>query len=74
MDAGLPVQPWPFLNIGQRVVVEAGPLTGAEGIVVEMKKEYGLVVSITMLQRAVAVEVDRDWIRAIGPRVAKARF
>src|SRR5579884_2394274 len=51
--SGLRTQPWPFLQVGRRVVVERGPLAGTEGIVTEMKKEFRLVVSITMLQRSV---------------------
>jgi transcription termination/antitermination protein NusG len=58
--SGRPVQPWPFLKSGQRIRLQAGPLTGAEGIFLRVKDEYHLVVSITLLQRAVSVVVDKD--------------
>jgi transcription antitermination factor NusG len=61
----LPAQPWPFLRRGQRVVIERGALQGAEGLLVDDRKAYRLVVSITLLQRSVAVEIDRDWVRPI---------
>lgn len=58
--SGRPVQPWPFLRSGQRVRVQAGPLTGAEGIFLRVKDQCNLVVSITLLQRAVSVVVEKN--------------
>jgi transcription antitermination factor NusG len=62
--SGRPVQPWPFLSSGQRIRIEAGPLVGAEGIFLRVKNEYHLIVSITLLQRALSVVVERD---AVAP-------
>ena len=45
---------------GQRIRLQAGPLMGAEGIFLRVKDEYHLVVSITLLQRAVSVVVEKD--------------
>ena len=64
--SGLPMQPWPYLEVGRRVCIERGPLAGAEGVVVELKGQYRLVASISILQRSVAAEIDRDWIRPVG--------
>jgi transcriptional antiterminator NusG len=58
--SGRPVQPWPFLRTGQRIRLQSGPLVGAEGIFLRVKDEYHLVVSITLLQRAVSVVIERD--------------
>jgi transcription antitermination factor NusG len=63
--SGLPVQPWPYLEVGRRVSIDRGPLAGTEGIVVELKGRCRLVASITLLQRSVAAEIDRDWIRPL---------
>ena len=60
----LPTEPWPFLHAGQRVAIESGPLRGAEGLFVRTKNVDRLVVSISMLLRSVAVEIDAKWIRA----------
>jgi transcriptional antiterminator NusG len=65
-SSGLLVAPWPFLQVGQRVVIERGPLTGVEGILQEIRKTFRLVVSVGLLQRSVAAEVDRSWIRPVG--------
>jgi len=60
--SGLQVRPWPYLERGDRVRVEFGPLQGVEGIFFSEKNSARLVVSIEILKRSVAVEVDRDWI------------
>lgn len=58
--SGRAVQPWPFLKEGQRVRVQAGPLSGALGTLVRIKNDTRLIVSVTLLQRSVAVEIDQD--------------
>jgi len=50
--------PHPYLQIGRRVRVRNGPMAGLEGILQRRKEGLRLVVSIEMLMRAVAVEVD----------------
>jgi transcriptional antiterminator NusG len=66
-EAGRVAGPWPFLKAGQRVLIERGPLAGVEGILVDSRGGYRLVVSIALLQRSVAAEVDLDWVRPLGP-------
>jgi transcription antitermination factor NusG len=65
--SGLAAQPWPYLGIGCRVYLESGPLAGLEGIVTDTDKIYRLVVSVNLLQRSVAVEIDREWVRPLPP-------
>ena len=58
-DAQVPVLPHPYLKEGQRVRLTAGLLAGAEGILLRRNATKGLLVlSIHLLQRSVAVEVD----------------
>jgi transcription antitermination factor NusG len=70
--SGLKSQPWPHLAVGTRVLIEKGPLAGIEGTTLSIDKQYRLIVSIPLLQRSVAVEIDRQWARPItshtGPR------
>lgn len=54
---------WPFLSVSQDVLIDAGPLSGLRGKLVGFKSEWRLVVSVTLLQRSVAVVVERDWVR-----------
>lgn len=65
LKSDLPYLPWSSFAIGQRVVVERGPLMGLQGVLVDNRKPHRLVVSITMLQRSVAVEVDATWVRSL---------
>lgn len=65
VQAGLSRQPWPFLEIGSKVRVECGPLRGVEGILSGFRGERRLILSVTLLQRAVAVQVDEEWVRAL---------
>jgi len=65
VKSGLEAQPWPFLRLGQTVRVLQGPLRGVEGTLVAFKAGHRLVVSVTLLQRSVAVEVDHDWVTPI---------
>ena len=61
VGSGLKTEPWPYLHVGQKVRIERGSLEGVEGILVALKKPQRLVVSVTILQRSVAVEIDEDW-------------
>src|SRR5207244_11687765 len=56
---------WPFLRAGQKVTITRGPLLGVEGFLVSVKNQYRLVVSISLLQRSVAAEIDRDCVQPI---------
>lgn len=63
--SGLPNQPCPFVRIGDRVQIEAGPLRGVEGILVAIKAEHRLILSVTLLQRSVAVQIDSAFVRPV---------
>ena len=63
----LQAEPWPHLAAGARVMVETGPLAGIEGITLNVNKRHRLVVSIGLLQRSVAVELDRACVRPLLP-------
>lgn len=61
VNSKLPIGPHLFLQTGDRVRVAQGPLAGATGYVVRTES-HRLVVSITLLQRAVSVELAREWL------------
>lgn len=56
--SGLPHKPWPYLKVGDRVRIEAGPLRGLEGLLAEFQGNRQLVLCVTLLQRSVAVKID----------------
>jgi transcription antitermination factor NusG len=62
---GSVVRPWPFLQEGDRVRVDDGPLRNTEGILLRCGNEDHVVVSVTLLQRSVAVKIDRAWLTPI---------
>jgi transcription antitermination factor NusG len=63
--SGLSTMPWPYLEVGHVVRIEDGPLRGLTGIIVKIKSGLKLVLSVSLLQRSVAVEVDRSWVSSI---------
>ena len=52
------LEPHPYLKIGRRVRVRSGPMAGIEGILTRRKDRFRLVISIDLIMRSVAVEVD----------------
>jgi transcription antitermination factor NusG len=65
--ANLQVEPWECVRVGERVRIAYGPLRGAEGIVLMARNHQRFVISIPLLQRAVAVEMQADWLCAPHP-------
>jgi transcription antitermination factor NusG len=61
--SGLPSQPWPYLEVGEKVCIESGPLSGRQGVVLEFKGSKRLILSIALLQRSVAVEIEAWAVR-----------
>ncbi|HKD05113.1 MAG TPA: transcription termination/antitermination NusG family protein [Bryobacteraceae bacterium] len=63
VESGLAIQPHPFVGVGSKVCLREGPLAGLEGIVVGGDEANQLVVSVTLLQRSIAVTIQANWIR-----------
>ena len=58
LAGGVRAEPHPYLKVGRRVRVKYGPLAGAQGILVRRKDKFRVVLSIDLIMRSVAVEVD----------------
>lgn len=65
LRSGRGAEPCPFFCEGQRIRITCGSLEGQEGILLKKKNEWRMVVSITMLQRSVSVEIERERITSI---------
>jgi transcription antitermination factor NusG len=65
-----PVEPHLYLKEGDRVRIARGPLTGVEGILVRKKAALRLVISVDMLGRAAAMEIEGA---SIEPLVCQPR-
>jgi transcription antitermination factor NusG len=59
------LRPWPYVKIGQTVEIERGPLQGLSGIILRIKNVDRLIVSVSLLMRSVAVEMDQEWVRPL---------
>lgn len=65
VNSGQPLRPWPYVKIGQKVEIERGPLQGLSGVVIRIKNVDRLIVSVSLLMRSVAVEMDHEWVRPL---------
>jgi transcription antitermination factor NusG len=62
LRSGLNSEPWPYLREGDRVRIVNGSLSGIEGLLIRSKSEWRVVLSVDVLLRSIAVEVDREWL------------
>lgn len=67
IDSRLHVETHPYIQRGDRVRVKSGPLMGLEGILTRKKSVARLVVSMGVLGRSAAVEIDARNVERIGP-------
>jgi transcription antitermination factor NusG len=63
---GVDLAPHPYPPVGRKVQLREGPLRGVEGTILAHKGENKLLVSVSLLQRAVAVNVDLAWVDAVA--------
>jgi transcription antitermination factor NusG len=66
LNGGRLATPWPFLTVGRRVRIHSGPLQGLEGVLVKKKNICRFVLSLHLIQRAMAVEVSAADLEVIG--------
>lgn len=60
VSTGLRIEPCPYLEVGQLIRIEDGALSGVEGILTAFRGAHRIVVSISLLRRSVALEIDRS--------------
>lgn len=63
------VEPHPYLKVGERVRITAGPMAGVEGILVRKKNEFRFVLTLDAIMRSVAVEVDASDLEPVEATV-----
>lgn len=74
MKSGIHLEPWPYVEIGERVRIKDDVLDGMEGILTSFKGSHRVVINVTLLRRSVALEIDRARITPLGsPRTEPAR-
>jgi len=66
VSSGACAEPWPYLEVGTKVRFENGALQGLTGILIHVKGNHRIVVSVSLLRRSVAVEIDRECVSAFS--------
>jgi len=61
------IEPHPLVEIGDKVRIIAGAMTGMEGILIRKKNELRVVLKVALLERSMAVEVTTEDIESVGP-------
>jgi transcription antitermination factor NusG len=65
LDNEICAEPYPFLRVGRKVRVVRGPMAGAEGILARKKDKFRVVISVEVLMRSVALEIDGTDLEAV---------
>jgi transcription antitermination factor NusG len=66
VSSGFRVEPWPYLELGQKIRIKNDSLEGLEGILINFKGNHRIVVSVSLLRRSVALEIDRSCVSPVG--------
>jgi len=66
------IEPHPYLVIGERVRIKAGPMTGMEGVLVRKKSNFRVVLALDVIMQCVAVEVDADDLEPAAKHAGRA--
>lgn len=65
IDAGINLDPFPYLREGQRVRIIRGPLVGIEGILVQKPNQHCLVLSVDIISQSTAVTIEAGDVEAV---------
>ncbi len=66
LSQGSGAEPHPFLTVGRRVRITTGPFAGLEGVLKRKKSSLRVIVTLELIQRSVAVDVDVADVRPLG--------
>jgi transcription antitermination factor NusG len=66
INAAVPIEPCPYVEVGQKVEIRSGPLAGVAGIVSDRRKSGHLILSVSLLRRSVLVHIDLAHLRSHG--------
>lgn len=58
LACGIRALPHPFLTVGRRVRIKAGPLAGQQGVLLRWKGNWRVILSVELIQRSIGVEID----------------
>jgi transcription antitermination factor NusG len=58
VNQGIPMAPYEFIQVGERVRIRGGALNGIEGVLAAIKNDRGFVVSVDLIQKSVAIRIE----------------
>jgi transcription antitermination factor NusG len=65
LESSIAIDPYPYMQVGSRVEVIAGPLKGIQGILVEKRGRFRFVLQVDLIRQAVSVEIDASDVRPV---------
>jgi transcription antitermination factor NusG len=65
LESNLALDPYPYMKIGRRVEIIAGPLKGIQGTLVQKKGKFRFVIQVDLIRQAVSVEIDASDVRPL---------
>ena len=65
LEASISVDPYPYIKVGRRVEIIAGPLKGIQGILVQKKGRFRFVLRVDLIRQAVSIEIDASDVRPL---------
>lgn len=68
LERGVQAVPHPYLKVGRRVRITAGPLEGLEGIMLRKKSGLRFVISLDLIQRSIRLDVDALSVEPVPAR------
>ena len=65
LESDIAIDPYPYMKVGSRVEIIAGPLKGIQGILVKKRGRFRFVLQVDLIRQAVSVEIDASDVRPI---------
>lgn len=65
LESKITVDPYPYMKVGSRVEIIAGPLKGIQGILVKKRGRFRFVLQVDLIRQAVSVEIDASDVRPV---------
>jgi len=65
LESNIALDPYPYMKVGSRVEIVAGPLKGIQGILVKKRGRFRFVLQVDLIRQAVSVEIDASDVRPL---------
>jgi transcription antitermination factor NusG len=65
LESSLSIDPYPYMQVGTRVEVTAGPLKGIQGLLIEKRGRFRFVLQVDLIRQAISIEIDASDVRPV---------